>query len=77
MKEYIDKMNMSGWINVNGPRTYTGLYQKQYDASTTPTIYVLNEEKKIIAKKLPAERLEEFLTRYEEVEAYEKGNKPN
>ncbi|TRX52008.1 DUF5106 domain-containing protein [Fulvivirga sp. M361] len=77
MRDYIEKMKIDNWVNVNGPRTYTVLYQKQYDASTTPTIYVLNEEKNIIAKKIPAERLEEFLLRYEEVEAYQKRNKPN
>lgn len=67
MKGYIKNMHMP-WITVNGPRTYTQPYQKLYDANTTPTIYVLNERKEIIAKKLPAERLEEFLNRYETVE---------
>ncbi|MDX1627071.1 MAG: DUF5106 domain-containing protein [Fulvivirga sp.] len=72
MKNYIDEMQMP-WITVNGPRTYTLPYPQLYDASTTPTIYVLDRKKKIIAKKLPAERLEEFLTRYE---ALEKTNNP-
>ncbi len=65
MRDYIKTMNMK-WVTVNGPRTYLKVpYRDQYDAETTPTIYVLDEKKKIIAKKLPAARLEDFLTNYE------------
>lgn len=64
MRNYIKEMNMN-WITVNGPRTYVGTYDKLYDAMTTPTLYVLDEKKKIIAKKIPAEKLDEFLTHYE------------
>lgn len=67
MRNYIKDMNMN-WITVNGPRTVTPPYHQLYDATTTPTIYVLDRDKKIIAKKLPAERLDEFLRRYEELE---------
>lgn len=72
MKNYIKEMGMEPWVTVDGPRTYTEHYQKLYDAFTTPTLYVLNENKKIIAKKIPSERLEEFLKKYEEVEAQKK-----
>lgn len=64
MRDYIKEMKMQ-WITVNGPRTYVGHYQDLYDSMTTPTIYVLDDKKKIIAKKLPAEKLEEFFTNYE------------
>lgn len=67
MNNYITAMNIEEWVNVNGPRTYTVNYQKLYDATTTPTIYVLNKEKEIIAKKIPAARLEEFIGQYEKV----------
>lgn len=63
MKEYITNMNMK-WITVNGPRTYVGSYHDLYDAITTPTLYLLDNRKKIIAKKIPIEKLEEFLTNY-------------
>ncbi|MBL6448638.1 redoxin domain-containing protein [Fulvivirga sp. 29W222] len=72
MKNYIKDMHLESWVTVNGPRTYTEHYQKLYDALTTPTIYVLDEKKKIIAKKVPAEKLEDFLTRYEKMEALRK-----
>ena len=48
-----------------GPRTYVGPYQDLYDAITTPSLYVLDAKKKIIGKKIPADKLEDFLTHYE------------
>jgi glutaredoxin len=67
MRNYIKEMNMN-WITVNGPRTYVGHYQDLYDAITTPTLYILDQRKKIIGKKIPAEKLEEFFTNYERIE---------
>lgn len=67
MRKYIQDMDLK-WITVNGPRSYVGSYQDHYDASSTPTLYVLDRNKKIIAKKIPAEKLEDFLTQYERVE---------
>lgn len=64
MRDYIKEMKMQ-WITVNGPRTYVGHYQDLYDSMQTPTIYILDEKKKIIGKKLPAEKLEDFLVNYE------------
>ncbi|MCX2744745.1 DUF5106 domain-containing protein [Mangrovivirga sp. M17] len=67
MRDYIGEMNMN-FITVNGPRTFVGNYQDLYDAYSTPTIYILDEDKKIIAKKLPAARIEEFLENYEKAQ---------
>lgn len=64
MRDYIKEMNMK-WISVNGPRTYVGPYGDLYDAITTPSLYILDGKKKIIAKKVPAEKLEEFFVNYE------------
>jgi thiol-disulfide isomerase/thioredoxin len=64
MRDYIKEMKMQ-WITVNGPRTYVGHYQDLYDSMQTPTIYILDEKKKIIGKKLPAEKLEDFFINYE------------
>lgn len=68
MRDYIKTMNMK-WITVNGPRTYVGSYQDLYDAITTPSLFVIDNKKKIIAKKVPAEKLEEFFTQYEKFHA--------
>ncbi|HMV08827.1 MAG TPA: thioredoxin-like domain-containing protein [Cyclobacteriaceae bacterium] len=67
MRKYIKDMGMK-WINVNGPRTYLKVtYRDQYDAPSTPTIYLLDSNHKIIAKKLPAAKLEDFIINYEKM----------
>jgi thiol-disulfide isomerase/thioredoxin len=67
MRDYIRDMKMT-WITVNGPRSYQGSLFDHYYAETTPMLYILDDKKKIIAKGLPAERIEEFLTNYEKFE---------
>jgi len=62
-KNAIRKKNMN-WINVNGPRTLTGDYHEQYDIISTPVIYILNERKEIIAKRLSADQVLPFLENY-------------
>lgn len=74
MKDYIKNMNMK-WITVNGPRTYVGSYHDLYDAMTTPTLYILDEKKKIIGKKIPADKLENFLTNYERFQKQQQAGK--
>lgn len=74
MKEYIKTMNMK-WITVNGPRSYVGSYHDLYDAMTTPTLFILDEKKKIIAKKIPADRLENFFTNYERFQKQQQAGK--
>lgn len=67
MRDYIKDMKMP-WITVNGPRTKVGPYQDLYDALTTPALFILDNRKKIIGKKIPADKIEDFLTQYERVE---------
>ena len=74
MREWIKTMDMK-WINVNGPRTYVGPIQDHYDCITTPSLYILDTRRKIIAKKIPVEKLEEFLNQYERVEKLKAGRK--
>jgi peroxiredoxin len=69
MKKYIEEMKMN-WITVNGPRSYVGNYQKLYDAATTPSLFLLDEKKKIIAKKLSIEQLKGFMENYERMQKW-------
>ena len=62
-KSAIKKKKMN-WINVDGPRTVTGNYHEQYDIISTPVIYILNERKEIIAKRLAASKIGFFLENY-------------
>lgn len=67
MKEFIKTMGTT-WTTVNGPRTYLKVgYKDQYDVPTTPTLYILDQNKKIIAKKPPVNKLEDFFTNYEKL----------
>jgi len=64
MRDYISEMKLT-WITVNGPRSYVGAYANHYYAETTPSLYILDDKHKIIAKGIPAEKLEEFFANYE------------
>ena len=72
MKNFIKEFK-TPWITVNGPRTYLKEhYSKLYHSETTPTIYILDEKKKIIAKKLPVKQLDDFLSKHERFEKLKK-----
>jgi len=54
------------WITVDGPRSYVKEhFSKLYHSDTTPTIFILDDKKKIIAKKLPVKQLGDFLDKHE------------
>jgi thiol-disulfide isomerase/thioredoxin/uncharacterized coiled-coil protein SlyX len=57
--EYIDKKGFD-WINVYDPQYLTN-FRKKYDVYSTPTIYLLDKNKKIVAKRIGFESLEKML----------------
>jgi peroxiredoxin len=63
MRDFIKEFK-TDWITVNGPRTYVGHYTKHYYAEQTPSMYIIDEKRKIIAKKLPVDMLPEFFEKY-------------
>ncbi len=48
------------WINVNDPN-HESNFRKFYDVYSTPVIYLLDENKQIIAKRLSVEQLKDFI----------------
>jgi peroxiredoxin len=64
LKAFITEMK-TPWTTVNFYYSAVGHYNKLYDAVTMPTLYVLDDKKKIIGKKINAEQLEGFLSNYE------------
>jgi thiol-disulfide isomerase/thioredoxin len=65
LKDFIKEFKTT-WITVDGPRSYVKEhFTKLYHSDTTPSIYILDEKKKIIAKKLPVKQLDDFLTKHE------------
>ncbi len=58
--EYIDN-NQLTWINVQDPTNRSG-FREKYDIWSTPLIFLLDKDKRIIAKKITVEQTEEIIT---------------
>jgi thiol-disulfide isomerase/thioredoxin len=61
--EFVNKHALYDWMNVWNPYDFS--YKKVYDITITPTIFVLDKDKKIIAKKIDPGQIEGFLNLYE------------
>jgi thiol-disulfide isomerase/thioredoxin len=64
-KEYIRKNNMP-WIHVNGHLSLQGNYHDLYDIHSTPVMYLLDENKKILTKRILTDQISEFIKKREE-----------
>lgn len=64
-KAWVDFINEKklDWLNVEDPEQKSG-YKYLYDIYSTPVIYVLDKDKKIVAKRLGVEDLENFIRRH-------------
>lgn len=60
MKAYILKNKMN-WINVNGYYSMTPDFRELYDVHTSPVMYMLDENKKIIAKRVLTDQMKAIL----------------
>jgi thiol-disulfide isomerase/thioredoxin len=58
-KKYIEE-NKLDWINAIDPYRQSS-FKKDYDIYATPVIYLLDEKKEIIAKRLAVEQLDEII----------------
>lgn len=65
--EKIEEWNFPEWLNV-GDRFYQSKYKQVYDVVTTPAIFLLDANKKIIAKKIGAEQLGKIIDHELELE---------
>ena len=61
-EEYIQE-NKLNWINGWDPQRLTR-YDYYYNVTATPAVFILDKDKKIIAKKLPVESIESFIDNY-------------
>lgn len=55
-KQTIEKMGYS-WIHVNGNQALTTDYHKLYNIYSTPVVFVLDREKRIIAKRILSDQI--------------------
>jgi len=57
--EFVNEHQLYDWMNVWNP--YDFGYKKIYDIRSTPMIYILDKDKKIIGKRLEPKQIEEFI----------------
>ncbi len=59
-KEFIEEHDLYEWMNVYDPYQRSN-FRNLYDIYSTPTIFVLDKDKKIIGKRIGAEQLSGFI----------------
>ncbi len=59
-KEFIEEHDLFEWINVYDPYQRSN-FRDLYDINSTPTIFVLDNNKKIIGKRIGVEQLDGFI----------------
>ncbi|MFW6225146.1 MAG: thioredoxin-like domain-containing protein [Bacteroidota bacterium] len=57
--EFINEHELYDWINAWNPFSYE--FKKEYNIKATPALFLLDEDKKIVAKKLAPEQVREVL----------------
>ncbi|MCF0059039.1 TlpA family protein disulfide reductase [Dyadobacter sp. CY356] len=62
-KSFVSTYHLDEMINGFDPLNQID-FNRKFDVVTTPTIYVLDKNKKIIARKMPVEQLDDFLNYY-------------
>ena len=75
-KKYIKEHKLS-WISVSDTPEDPSMFRADYDIKSSPTIFVLDKDKKIIAKKVESEQIEGFLNHLLEREAKAAGEGNN
>lgn len=61
--DFVNEHKLYGWINAWNPYSYD--FKLKYDVVSTPQIYMMDENKKIIAKKISPEQVKEIITSLE------------
>ncbi|NJM16343.1 MAG: DUF5106 domain-containing protein, partial [Bacteroidales bacterium] len=57
--KFVNEHKLYNWINCWSPYDYQ--YKTKYDVYASPTIYLLNKNKEIIAKRIGVEQIEEII----------------
>jgi peroxiredoxin len=61
--DFIEKHHLTDWVNV-WDEHHLSRFKIIYDTRTTPAVYLLDKDKKIIAKKVTVEFLKDYLEYY-------------
>ena len=60
--EYVDENGIQDWLHTVDPY-HQSRFSKLYDIRSTPQVYVLDDKKEIISKRIGADQLEELMNR--------------
>ena len=71
--EYIDEHEIGDWLHTVDP-LMRSRFASIYDIRSTPQIYILDENKEIVSKRIGAEQLEDLMNQLLEQEAMERQN---
>ena len=69
--EFIDEHKFDKWMNLVDPLHKSGFYTI-YDVTTTPMLYLLDEKKEIISKRLGVHQLLEVIPKLQEIQRNKK-----
>jgi len=58
--DYIEKKNYNEWIHLGNPNNDNDIW-KAYNVTSTPMIYLLDRDKKIVSKRISAKQLSEVM----------------
>lgn len=58
--DYIEKKNYNEWIHLGNPNNDNDIW-KAYNVTSTPMIYLLDSDKKIVSKRISAKQLSEVM----------------
>ncbi|MEK6547292.1 MAG: redoxin domain-containing protein, partial [Bacteroidota bacterium] len=72
-KKFIEEFKIQNWKNgidihmnaKSGKEEYYTDFQKTFDAYSTPVVYILDKSKNIIGKRIPVDKIQDFLKFYE------------
>jgi thiol-disulfide isomerase/thioredoxin len=68
-KKFISEFKIGSWVNgidihtntTSGKEEYYTDFKNTFDVYSTPVIYILDQQKKIVGKRIPVENLKEFI----------------
>ncbi len=63
-KKFVKEKDLHDWIHVADIERHS-YFRSDYDINSTPKIFIVDQNKKIIAKRLGAEQVEDFILRYD------------
>lgn len=59
-KQFIEEKDMGRWLNLIDPY-YRSRYKQIYNVKSTPVVYILDEKKEILAKRIGADQIAEVM----------------